>query len=54
VREAIEYFPELRQNIVEKLLDTFPHIKASNIYRAVMWILVCHSQPFIERRANYV
>lgn len=39
VREAIEKFSDLRPLIIEKLIEAFPTIKSSKIYRAALWIL---------------
>eukprot|EP01134_Creolimax_fragrantissima_P005786 CFRG5786T1 len=39
VREAIEFFPQLRENIIERLLGTFSHVKSAHIFRAAMWLL---------------
>ena len=39
VREAIERFPKLRRDIIDKLLDCFSSIKSSKVFRAALWIV---------------
>ena len=39
VREVVEKFPQLRQTICEKLIQTLPEIKSGKVYRGVLWIL---------------
>eukprot|EP01135_Chromosphaera_perkinsii_P000028 Nk52_evm7s16 gene=Nk52_evmTU7s16 len=39
VREAIERFPNLRREIIDKLLDSFSAIKSSKVFRAGLWIV---------------
>ncbi|BGO98008.1 coatomer subunit beta [Rhodotorula toruloides] len=39
VREVVEKFPDLRQGIVAKLLDTFGEIKSGKVFRGAMWIV---------------
>jgi coatomer subunit beta len=38
-REVVEKFPALRPTITEKLVATFPEIKAGKVYRGAMWIV---------------
>lgn len=35
----VEKFPDLRPTITEKLISTFPDIKAGKVYRGAMWIV---------------
>lgn len=39
VREVVEKFPQLRQTICEKLIQTLPEIKSGKVYRGVLWII---------------
>lgn len=39
IREAIQKFPNLRSLIIEKLIETFPAIRAVRVHRAALWIL---------------
>eukprot|EP00698_Gefionella_okellyi_P020701 TRINITY_DN6540_c0_g1_i1.p1 TRINITY_DN6540_c0_g1~~TRINITY_DN6540_c0_g1_i1.p1 ORF type:complete len:969 (+),score=240.95 TRINITY_DN6540_c0_g1_i1:62-2908(+) len=39
VREVLQQYPELRPNVISKLLETFYTIKAARVYRAVLWII---------------
>lgn len=39
VREVVEKFPELRGDIVEKLLAAFDEIKSGKVYRGALWIV---------------
>ncbi|CDO73176.1 hypothetical protein BN946_scf185007.g231 [Trametes cinnabarina] len=39
VREVVEKFPQLRQTICQKLIQTMPEIKSGKVYRGVLWIL---------------
>lgn len=39
IREAIQKFPTLRSLIIEKLIETFPAIRAVRVHRAALWIL---------------
>jgi len=50
VREVMERFPHLRVGIIQKLLDSFPEIKAGRVYRGALWILgeYCLDEASIE------
>ena len=37
--EVVEKVPNLRPTITEKLVSTFPEIKAGKVYRGAMWIV---------------
>eukprot|EP01094_Clydonella_sp_ATCC50884_P010917 TRINITY_DN20734_c0_g1_i1.p1 TRINITY_DN20734_c0_g1~~TRINITY_DN20734_c0_g1_i1.p1 ORF type:complete len:932 (-),score=412.79 TRINITY_DN20734_c0_g1_i1:126-2921(-) len=39
VREVMETYPQLRDTILEKLVDSLDTINASQVYRAVLWLL---------------
>ncbi|KAK6542173.1 coatomer subunit beta [Orbilia ellipsospora] len=39
VKEVVEKFPALRQNIVEKLLATLGEVRAGKVYRGSLWIV---------------
>ncbi|KAF3308937.1 coatomer subunit beta [Orbilia oligospora] len=39
VKEVVEKFPALRQNIVEKLLVTLGEVRAGKVYRGALWIV---------------
>lgn len=39
VREAIQRFPELRMQIIERLLSAMPTIRAVTVHRHTLWIL---------------
>lgn len=39
IREAVQKFPNLRSLITEKLIETFPSIRAVRVHRAALWIL---------------
>ncbi|KAK4685797.1 coatomer subunit beta, partial [Tremellales sp. Uapishka_1] len=39
VREVVEKFPDLRQAITEKLIQTFGEIKSGKVFRGAMWIV---------------
>lgn len=39
IREAVQKFPNLRPLITEKLIETFPSIRAVRVHRAALWIL---------------
>ncbi|KAK6353757.1 coatomer subunit beta [Orbilia blumenaviensis] len=39
VKEVVEKFPALRQNIVEKLLATLGEVRAGKVYRGALWIV---------------
>ncbi|KAF3928846.1 hypothetical protein ABW20_dc0101008 [Dactylellina cionopaga] len=39
VKEVVEKFPALRQNIVEKLLSTLGEVRAGKVYRGALWIV---------------
>lgn len=39
VREVMEKFPELRQSVLEKLLDTFMDMKSGKVFRGALWII---------------
>jgi len=51
VREAIQRYPQLKANVVAKLLEVFGQIKSINIHRATLWILgeYCTSVEDISR-----
>lgn len=39
VREVVEKFPDLRQSITEKLVQTLPDIKSGKVFRGALWIV---------------
>ncbi|XP_064627752.1 coatomer subunit beta-like [Lineus longissimus] len=39
IREAIHRFEDMRSLIISRLLDVFPSIKSTKIFRAALWIL---------------
>ncbi|RVD83021.1 uncharacterized protein DFL_007425 [Arthrobotrys flagrans] len=39
VKEVVEKFPALRQNIIEKLLGTLGEVRAGKVYRGALWIV---------------
>lgn len=39
VREVMETYPQLRDSILEKLVDSFDTINASQVFRAVLWLV---------------
>ncbi|EWC43996.1 coatomer subunit beta [Drechslerella stenobrocha 248] len=39
VKEVVEKFPALRQNIVEKLLSTLGEVRAGKVYRGALWVV---------------
>ncbi|KZT30989.1 coatomer protein [Neolentinus lepideus HHB14362 ss-1] len=39
VREVVEKFPNLRQTICERLIQTLPDMKSAKVFRGVFWIL---------------
>lgn len=51
VREAIQRYPQLKGNVVGKLLEVFGLIQSVNIHRAALWILgeYCTSVEDISR-----
>ncbi len=51
VREVVEKFPQLRQTICEKLIQTLSEIKSGKVYRGVLWILgeYAESVPEIQQ-----
>lgn len=38
-REVLEIYPNLRPNLLAKLLETMPTIKSPRVYRSVLWII---------------
>lgn len=48
VREVVEKFPDLRPTITEKLISTFPDIKAGKVYRGAMWIVGEYCETAID------
>ncbi|KAF9422277.1 coatomer subunit beta [Podila epigama] len=39
VREVVEKFPNLRSSILERLMETFPEMKAAKVFRGALWIV---------------
>ncbi|KAJ9626449.1 coatomer subunit beta [Taxawa tesnikishii (nom. ined.)] len=39
VKEVVEKFPKLRQNIVERLVSTLSEVRAGKVYRGALWIV---------------
>lgn len=39
VREIVQEYPQLRNNILSKVLENFTDIRASEVYRVAIWIL---------------
>ncbi|KAF9384089.1 coatomer subunit beta, partial [Podila verticillata] len=39
VREVVEKFPSLRSSILERLMETFPEMKAAKVFRGALWIV---------------
>jgi coatomer subunit beta len=39
IKEVVEKFPDLRDEIIQNLLSTLADIKAKNVLRGVLWIL---------------
>ncbi|KAI8138542.1 adaptin N terminal region-domain-containing protein [Fennellomyces sp. T-0311] len=39
VREVMEKFPNLRQSVLDKLLDTFMDMKSGKVFRGALWII---------------
>ncbi|PRP88152.1 hypothetical protein PROFUN_03975 [Planoprotostelium fungivorum] len=48
VREVIERYPELRSQLVGKLIEFFPTIRASKVFRTALWILSEYSSTSDE------
>ena len=48
VREVVEKFPQLRNTICEKLVQTLPEIKSGKVYRGVLWILGEYAEDIHE------
>jgi len=38
-REVVEKFPDLRQSITERLLQSIPEIKSGKVFRGALWII---------------
>uniref|UniRef100_A0A0K8S656 Coatomer subunit beta n=1 Tax=Lygus hesperus TaxID=30085 RepID=A0A0K8S656_LYGHE len=51
VREAIHKFENLRNTIIEKLLEAFPSIKFVKVHRAALWILGEYAASIDDVRA---
>ncbi|TCD70107.1 coatomer subunit beta [Steccherinum ochraceum] len=48
VREVVEKFPQLRQTICDKLIQTLSEIKSGKVYRGVLWILGEYAESIPE------
>ena len=50
IREVVETYPRLRESVVTKLIEYFPMIKVSKVFRVVLWIFseYCYSSSEID------
>lgn len=39
IREVVEVYPDLRESIVSKLIETLHDIKSSKVFRVSLWII---------------
>ena len=39
VREAVQRFPNLKNNLIQKLLTEFYSVRNANIFRSTVWII---------------
>ena len=54
VREIVETYPQLRDVVMPKLLQTFPTIQASRVSRVALWLLgeYCVSAEQVRARGS--
>ncbi|KAL5533600.1 hypothetical protein ACEPAG_60 [Sanghuangporus baumii] len=53
VREVVEKFPDLRPEITEKLVQTFPDIKSGKVFRGALWIVGEYSPDATAIQASF-
>lgn len=51
--EVVEKFPQLRQTICEKLIQTLGEIKSGKVYRGVLWILGEYAESVPEIQETF-
>ena len=52
VREIVEEYPQLRDEILMKVMDSFEDIKSADVYRVCLWIIGEYAlEPMVLKRA---
>ena len=52
VREIVEEYPQLRDDILMKVMDSFEDIKSADVYRVCLWIIGEYAvEPMVLKRA---
>lgn len=56
VKEVVEKFPDLRQTILSRLIETLPSVKSGKVFRGSLWIIgeYCMEDKLVQEAWRYI